>query len=52
MTIEAQIEELRAELEAILDPVEEAQIRAELAMALTERARLEAALGSGNPALK
>lgn len=52
MTIEAQIEELRAELGAILDPVEEAQIRAELAIALTERARLEAAFGTGNAALK
>ncbi|MBB5986536.1 hypothetical protein [Sphingobium lignivorans] len=52
MTIEAQIEELRAELGAISNPVEEAQIRAELAMALTEKARLEAAFGTGNAALE
>lgn len=43
MTIDAQIEELRAELLGIFDPVEAAQIEAELAAALTEKARLDAA---------
>jgi hypothetical protein len=43
MTIEQQIEELRAELSAAMDRTEIAQIEADLQAALAELARLEAA---------
>lgn len=41
MTVEQHIEELRAELRGITDPVELRQIEAELQMALSQCAELE-----------
>lgn len=41
MTIDAQIEELRAELKACLDKRERLQIASELGAALAQRRRLE-----------
>lgn len=46
MTIEQQIEELRAELKASRDDAEIVQIRAELEAALNERERQEMQLGA------
>lgn len=43
MTLDQQIEELRAELKGCLDAEEIMQIEAELEIALAERKRLEAA---------
>lgn len=44
MTIEQHIEELRAELRGITDPVELHHIEAELQMALSKAAELEASV--------
>ncbi|HEY9578310.1 MAG TPA: hypothetical protein VIR65_00440 [Rhizorhapis sp.] len=44
MTVEQHIEELRAELRCITDPVELRQIEAELQMALSKAAELEATI--------
>ncbi|WP_167706618.1 hypothetical protein [Sphingobium fuliginis] len=44
MAIEQQIEELRAELSACIEADERAQIEAELAAALREKAAAEAAI--------
>ena len=48
MTIEQQIEELRAELSACIDAAETAQIEAELVTAMTEKARLDATFEQQN----
>jgi predicted nucleic acid-binding Zn-ribbon protein len=44
MTVEQHIEELRAELRGITDPIELRQVEAELQMALSKAAELEATI--------